>query len=313
MDSIRQSLGVSNETTKHSKLYRRPLKADEQTHIKDNVPLVDGYNYMADILHLPTDKFGFNKLLVIVDIGSDAFDIEKMKGETATETLSAYKKMLKRGLVKIPHASMLTDGGSSFQSEFHKFLYENGVDHRTAIPGRHHQLSNADNLCRQLGELFNGVMNQKESETGKQSKAWVSSIDIVREELNDYKRKRLRAKLAKQGSSFPVDLQKFEYPIFDNLKLEDKKLKLVQPKYKVGDMVHVLYDEPRKFNRDQQGENAKQNTKNFRMGDLRLSIKKYRVSKVLYYSGTPAYRYLLEGYPTNKKQSASFTEEELKR
>ena len=46
MDLIRQSLGVSNETTKHSKLYRRPLKADEQTHIKDNVPLVDGYNYM---------------------------------------------------------------------------------------------------------------------------------------------------------------------------------------------------------------------------------------------------------------------------
>ena len=32
---------------------------------------------MADILHLPTDKFGFNKLLVIVDIGSDDFDIEK--------------------------------------------------------------------------------------------------------------------------------------------------------------------------------------------------------------------------------------------
>ena len=313
MDLIRQSLGVSNETTKHSKLYRRPLKADEQTHIKDNVPLVDGYNYMADILHLPTDKFGFNKLLVIVDIGSDAFDIEKMKGETATETLSAYKKMLKRGLVKIPHASMLTDGGSSFQSEFHKFLYENGVDHRTAIPGRHHQLSNADNLCRQLGDLFNAVMNQKENETGKQSKAWVSSIDTVREQLNDYKKKRLRAKLAKQGSPFPVDLEKFEYPIYDNLKIVDKKLKLVPPKYKVGDMVHVLYDEPRKFNRNQQGENVKQNTKNFRMGDLRLSIKKYRVSQVLYYSGTPAYRYLLEGYPTNWRQSASFTEDELKR
>jgi hypothetical protein len=49
------------------------------------------------------------------------------------------------------------------------------------------------------------------------------------------------------------------------------------------------------------------------MGDLRLSIKKYRVSQVLYYSGTPAYRYLLDGYPTNWRQSASFIEEELKR
>ena len=41
-------------------------------------------------------KFGFNKLLVVVDIGSDAFDIEKMKGETAKETLNALKKMLTR-------------------------------------------------------------------------------------------------------------------------------------------------------------------------------------------------------------------------
>jgi len=48
-------------------------------------------------------------------------------------------------------------------------------------------------------------------------------------------------------------------------------------------------------------------------GDLRLSIKKYRISQILYYSGNPAYRYLLDGYPTNRKQSASFTEEELKR
>jgi len=66
MISIKQSLGVSNDITKHSKLYRRPLKADEQTHIKDNVPIIDGYNYMADISHLPTDKFGFYKLMLLI-------------------------------------------------------------------------------------------------------------------------------------------------------------------------------------------------------------------------------------------------------
>ena len=92
-----------------------------------------------------------------------------------------------------------------------------------------------------------------------------------------------------------------------------KKIKFVPPKFKVGEMVHVLYNEPRKFNRNQNGENVKQNTKNFRMGDLRLSIKKYKIIQVLYYSGNPAYRFLLDGYPTNRKQTASFTEEELKR
>ena len=141
-----------------------------------------------------------------------------------------------------------------------KYLYDNGVDHRTAIAGRHHQLSNADNLCRQLGDLFNAVMNQKENETGRQSKAWVSSIDIVREKLNEFRKKQLKLKLAKKGSSFPVDLNKFEYPIFDSVNTSNKKIKYVPPKFKIGEMVHVLYNEPRKFNRNQNGENVKQNT-----------------------------------------------------
>ena len=69
MNSIKQSLGVSDDTTKHSKLYRRPLKADEQTHIKDNVPIVDGYNYMADILHYQltnSDLINYLLLLILV-------------------------------------------------------------------------------------------------------------------------------------------------------------------------------------------------------------------------------------------------------
>ena len=57
MKSLKQSLGIDDTYTK---LYRRPTKADEQTHVKDNVYLASGYNCMADILHLPTDSFGFN-------------------------------------------------------------------------------------------------------------------------------------------------------------------------------------------------------------------------------------------------------------
>ena len=102
MKSLKQSLGIDDTYTK---LYRRPTKADEQTHVKDNVYLASGYNYMADILHLPTDSFGFNKLLVVVDLATDAFDIEKMKAETAEDTLKAFKKMITRGIIKIPEAS----------------------------------------------------------------------------------------------------------------------------------------------------------------------------------------------------------------
>ena len=65
---------------------------------------------MADILHLPTDRFGFCKLLVVADIAMDNFDIEKIKCETADETLSAYKKNISTQVIKLPYTSMLTDG-----------------------------------------------------------------------------------------------------------------------------------------------------------------------------------------------------------
>jgi hypothetical protein len=304
MKSLKDSFGIDDTYTK---LYRRPTRASEMTKVKDQIPLIEDYNYMADILHLPTDKFGFNKLLVICDIARDDFDIEKMRGETAEETLSAFKKMQKRNIIKIPYASLLTDGGSSFKGVFHKYLYENGVNHRVARVGRHHQLSNVDSLCRQLGSLFNGIMNKKEEETGKVSKAWTHAIDEVRDKLNEYRRSR--------GVKMPKDITTYEYPIFDNLepKIKNKKTgggeinnddqqySIIRPKYKVGDLVNVLLEEPQTIL------GKKQPTKTFRMQDLRLEKKKRKVIKVLYYSGPNPYRYLIEGLP-----NASYTEQELK-
>ena len=75
----------------------------------------------------------------------------------------------------------------------------------------------------------------------------------------------------------------------------------IKPKYKVGDLVNVLLEEPQTIL------GKKQPTKNFRMGDLRLEKKKRKVLKLLYYSGPNHYRYLIEGLP-----NASYTEQELK-
>ena len=189
MRAIKNSFNIDDTYTK---LYRRPqLKASEQTHVKDNVFLQPDYNYQADVLHLPTDSFGFCKLLVVVDLANNKMEMEKMKdSESSEETLRAFNRMLKRGIMKIPKASLTTDGGSGFKGVFHKFLYDNGVDHKVARVGRHHQLANVDNACRQLGEIFHGIMNAREEKTGKKSTRWVYMIDTVREKLNDFRTKR---------------------------------------------------------------------------------------------------------------------------
>ncbi len=85
----------------------------------------------------------------------------------------------------------------------------------------------------------------------------------------------------------PSDLTTYEYPFFDNIKESKKKLKETKSKYKVGDLVNVMYEVPHTMN------GKKQNTTNFRMGDLRLEKEKRKIKTVLNYSGFQPYRYLV--------------------
>ena len=48
MKGLKQSFGIDDTYTK---LYRRPTKASEMTKVKDQIPLIEDYNYMADILY----------------------------------------------------------------------------------------------------------------------------------------------------------------------------------------------------------------------------------------------------------------------
>ena len=319
MQDIKDKLQID---TTYTKLYRKKKEPEEMNHVKDNIFLQKGYNYQADVLHLPTDSFGYSKLLIVLDLADDSFDIEKMKDSEAPDlTLTAYKRMLSRKIISIPKASMTTDGASSFKSVFDDFLFDNGVHHKTTRAGRHKSMASIDNLCRQLGDLFNGTMNTQELKTKKPSKAWTKHIDLVRMELNKFRRKKL-----------PDDITTYDYPVFDPTKEEttqtlknydidmkklgvsnsDKTFKLIRQKYKFGDLVNILLSEPE----DILGK--KQPTKNFRMGDVRLSREKYRVKSVVYFAGNPPYRYILEaldgasGRTKNRIKDVSFQESEMR-
>ena len=97
-----------------------------------------------------------------------------------------------------------------------------------------------------------------------------------------------------KGGDLKQDLD--DYPI------EEQIYTQIKPKYKVGDLVNVLLEEPRTML------DKKQPTKNFRMGELRLEKKKRKILKVLYYSGPNHYRYLVDGLP-----GARYTEQEIKK
>ena len=235
---------------------------------------------MADIMYLPTAKFGYKYLLVCLDLANNEFDMEPMKHKDADTTHKAIKKMFKREYLDKPKYSLTTDAGTEFRGIFKKWLYEDSIYHKVTVPGRHKQMAPIDNLINQLNSLFNGIANKYEEETGKPYKQWTDHIDEIRILLNKSRRKKLNP-------------DKYELPT------TTKKGKLIKPKFKIGDKVHVILDKPKDaLNKVQSGK--------FRTGDYRYDSKVREIEQILVYSGKVLYRYMVSGI-----KNASYSEGEL--
>ncbi len=255
------------------------------TKVKDTIPLKEDLNFMADLLFLPESVIGkqsYKYCLVLVDIASNEFDIEPIENKEPETILKAFKLMNKRKYFKIDKnsATLTTDAGNEFRGVVSKWLYDESIYHKIAIPNRHTQLSNLNYLCRQLGKVFNLYMNQKEKETGKVFRNWTDIVDKVREVLNQHRKIVL-----------PKDLSSYQYPIFD--------FHAKPNKYKVGDIVSIKLDTPE----DALGNKVSGKA---REGDIRWSEPK-KIERILYLSPPINYRYLVSGI-TN----ASFTEPQIR-
>lgn len=264
MEKILKELGVNEKYSKPVKIKKKFSKT------KDNIPLIQDYNFMADLLELPETKKGFKYLLVVVDLATDEFDIEPITNNKSLTVVDAMKRMFKRRYLKKPYASIRTDGGAEFKDAFHKYCYENNILHKIGVAGRHQQMSNVERLNRELGRLFNGYMNGIEEQTGKTYKEWVEVVPKVRKMLNDFRKK-------PEGNPF-TDI----YPTADLT---------VQPKYKVDDVIYRKSEKPL----DALGN--KQPTQNFRVGDYRWERIPRKIVRVLRYAGKVPIRYILENLP----------------
>lgn len=97
------------------------------------------FNYMSDLIEMPTTSKGYKWILVVLDLATNLFDIEPMKNKTAESTLNAFKQIIKRGILKWPEISVKCDGGKEFSGVFHKYLGDHGTQETTNGPGRRSQ------------------------------------------------------------------------------------------------------------------------------------------------------------------------------
>ena len=271
MQNLINKLGINESFTK-------PIKNIVYDKVKQNTYSKGGYNFMVDLLHLPTTKYRYSYLFVIVDLWSNAFDIEPIRYKTPEDVLKALKKVLTRPYITDIKASIRNDSGTEFKGVFHKWLHDENILQRTAEPNRHNQMSNVESFNKTLGRLLNGYMNAKEEQTGKVYKQWTDVVDIIRTDLNEL---RLRPDGDPQYNIFapPID---------------------AKPKFKVGDVVY--YKSERPLNALGQF----QPTNTFREGDYRYNIKDAKkIKAILHYPKN--IRYMLDGKP-----KVSYAESELK-
>lgn len=299
MEQLLKDIGV------REKLMKPARKEKEFNKVKDNIPAVEDYNFMADLLHLPTAKYGWKYLLTMVDLANDEMDIEPLRSKTAEAVLNATKKIFDRGILKMPEASIRTDSGTEFKSVYAQFLHDNNIMHKISLPDRHKQTGNVERLNRELSRLIMGYLTTKDMDNGRNNKDWSHLVPIIRTRLNEIRKKKL-----------PKNWKTKSYPVHDPTEFIDKKkvktksgklkwketYKMVKPKYRVGDKVHHVLNRP-------QNAKDKKEIGTWRMGDLRWSQKKKKIVQVLMYPGTTVrYRYLLEGIT-----QASFSGAELKK
>ena len=297
MNELKQLLNITNKQSTFTKNYKKPKFYDK---IKDNIPLIENKNFMMDYLFLPETKKKFRYLLVVVDLATDEFDIEPMKDKKPQSVVDAILEMDKRKFIDIKDdegQSIRTDAGNEFKGSFKTFCYKNSILLRQALPNRHIQLPNVERLNGTLGTLLNGYMNSQEIKTGKHFKEWTNVINILRNKLNELRKHKL-----------PDNIFTYMYPHWDatvpiestSKKSKEITYKLIEPKYKVGDLVYVHLETPE----NALGEKQKGL---FRNGDYKLSNIPKKITKVLYYAGKPYYRYLVSGY-----DGVSYQSDELK-
>lgn len=275
--------------SKYTELYKKlgidntfftiPKKEKKFDTIKQNVFPQEDFNFMADIVILPKAKFGFQYLLVVVDLWSKDLDFEEMKNKDAKSCLYAFQKILGRPYLNLPKASVITDEGGEFKSVFKKYLFDNNISHRVKAVGRHKQLSLVNSMCALISNFIMKYLNMKEIQTKKTQKNWIDILPLLRVELNN--------SIKKVPNEDPYDISK---PIAYTQNIE---------KYKVGDKVYRVLDSPKDIVSDK-----KYSIHAFRKGDLRWDMTPRKILKIFNYPNNN--RYYLEGIA-----NISFTENEL--
>lgn len=176
-----------------------------------------GYSAQADMLFMPMAKYGYYRILVVIDNHTKKFDAEPLKSTTSAAITKAMTKVFDRGIVTKP-IMMQVDGGSEFKNEFQKYCDNNDIRIRTSPPDRHRSQGMVESKNRTFGKFLYSFINEKELQNLKDAEAkgkkkGAYSVDWYQSEKHfryiiDFINENTKAKV--------YSTQPFDYPISDD-------------------------------------------------------------------------------------------------
>lgn len=254
VNKIVNKLIKSKEPAKPTKdlesLYKQPRKEsrEEEPHFQ---VYKDSYAQQADLIFLPNDS-GFKYCLVVVDDHSKKCDAVPLRSKESPAVLKAIIKIYNRGILHYPKI-LEVDSGTEFKSSFKLHFVDKGIKVHVALTGRHRSQGLVEMKNKYIGSIIHQIQAQKELDSGKTSRKWISYLPEIIKEINNNTPKALIT----QTNDFPV------------ISKSNKDL------LGIGDKVRILLDHPQDIHGKRLGGDK------FRSSDIRWTRELYKVTEVL--------------------------------
>jgi hypothetical protein len=226
------------------------------------------YAHQADLLFLPSDRFGLKYALVIVDVHDKRVDAQPIKGKDSKIMITAFKKIYERGILNYPKI-LEVDNGSEFKGETGIFLKDKGIKIHVGLTNRHRSQGLVESKNQVIGKIISQIQSYNELKSGKISKTWVDDLPQIISMINEA----LPEPLTKEKNMLPLHS------------------KSNQDLLSIGDKVRILLDYPQDIT-------GKKLIGKFRSGDIRFTREIYEIREVIL---KPSYPPL---YLTNKDNVA---------
>lgn len=115
MLQIFKNFDKENKTIRELKQLKKRPQAEKGDAILRVQNFIPWYNAQADLIFLPTAKYGYKYLLLVIDLQSKKFDCEPLKDKKSDLVANAFTRIYERDILEEYPKILSTDPGSDIQ------------------------------------------------------------------------------------------------------------------------------------------------------------------------------------------------------